>query len=284
MPTGLGLSTAVASRPDSAILPRVFVALSKLLPLFIYPLGLAIVLLWIAFFWRDPRRWLVLAAVLLLWLGSIRWVSHSLVRSLEAQYAPPAEIPAAEAIVVLGGGTRPAQYPRSMVEVNEAGDRLLQAAALYRDHKAEHVLVTGGRIDWLAPDETAAEADDMRSLMDFLGIPDEALLLEDESRNTFENAVNSAAILREWDIDEILLVTSAMHMPRSVPLFEQQGLRVIPAPTDYLISDAEWDHLWSGGFSAQLLNLLPNAENLAYTSRALKEYLGILVYGLRGWL
>jgi len=59
---------------------------------------------------------------------------------------------------------------------------------------------------------------------------------------------------------------------------------VTPAPTDFLVSDAEWQHLWRGGFSSTLINLLPNVEYLTYTTRCLKEYIGIAVYGLRGWL
>ncbi len=75
-----------------------------------------------------------------------------------------------------------------------------------------------------------------------------------------------------------------MHMPRSLALFEQQGLQVTPAPTDFLVSQAEWESLWTGDIRSQLIHLLPNAEYLAYTTRALKEYIGIAVYGLRGWL
>ena len=63
-----------------------------------------------------------------------------------------------------------------------------------------------------------------------------------------------------------------------------QGLRVTPAPTDFLVSDAEWQHLWRGGPSATLINLLPNVEYLTYTTRCLKEYIGIAVYAWRGWL
>jgi len=262
----------------------VFVFLSKLLPLFVFPLGLACLLLILALLWARARRLVIVLALILLWLGSSRYVAYSLVRSLERRYPALEGAPRADAIVVLGGGTRSSDPPRPMTEVNEAGDRLIYAAMLYRDGAAEVVLVTGGSIDWLQPEGIAPEANDMSALMQLLGVPGEALWLEAESRNTYENALYSREMLDEAGLNDILLVTSAMHMPRSVPLFVAQGLRVTPAPTDFLVSDAEWQHLWRAGPAATLINLLPNVEYLTYTTRCLKEYIGLAVYALRGWL
>jgi uncharacterized SAM-binding protein YcdF (DUF218 family) len=108
--------------------------------------------------------------------------------------------------------------------------------------------------------------------------------LESTSRNTYENGVNSHEILAKEGIKRILLVTSATHMPRAVRVFERQGLEVIPAPTDFLVTRAEWQYLREAGPHTQLINLLPSAGNLELTTRALKEYIGIAVYKLRGWL
>lgn len=73
-------------------------------------------------------------------------------------------------------------------------------------------------------------------------------------------------------------------MPRSVAIFEAQGLEVIPAPTDFGITKENWQDLWQPNLSAQLTQLLPNVSNLGMTTTALKEYIGIIVYRLRGWL
>lgn len=267
----------------SVILAVVFVFLSKFLPLFIFPLGFVFILILVALFWSRGRRLILIVALAILWLGSSRYVAYALVRSLESQYSTPAKALQADAIVILGGGTRGSDPPRPMTEINEAGDRLLYGASLYHKGAAPVVLVTGGSIEWLTPEGIGPEANDMSALMGLLGIPPEALLLEAESRNTYENALFSKQLLADRGMDEVLLVTSAMHMPRSLPLFEAQGLRVMPAPTDYLVSDAEWRHLWDGGPTVTLINLLPNVEYLTYTTRALKEYIGIAVYGLRGW-
>lgn len=272
------------ARVPFAILAAMFVFLSKFLPLFIFPLGLIALLLILALLWRRGRKIAIILALIVLWLGSSRYVAYALVRSLESRYPAPTGDLRADAIVVLGGGTRGSDPPRPMTEVNEAGDRLLYGARLYHDGAAPVILVTGGSIEWLTPEGISPEANDMSALMEMLGTPPESLWLEARSRNTYENALYSREMLAEEGMNDILLVTSAMHMPRSVPLFEAQGLQVTPAPTDFLVSDAEWRHLWRGGPTATLINLLPNVEYLTYTTRALKEYIGLAVYGLRGWL
>src|SRR5690349_2037016 len=112
-----------------------FVFLSKFLPQFIYPLGLVSLLLIVALVARKRARLrnaALIACLALVWIGGNRWVSSALTRSLEWRYLPPAELPHAEAIVVLGGGTDAPDYPRSTVEVNGAGDRVLYAARLYK--------------------------------------------------------------------------------------------------------------------------------------------------------
>lgn len=266
------------------MLAAVFVFLSKFLPLFVFPLGFIALLLIVAALWQRGRRALVLLALAVLWLAGSRYVAYALIRDLETRYPPLAPGQQADAIVVLGGGTRGSDPPRPMVEVNEAGDRLLYGATLYHAAAAPIVLVTGGSIEWLTPEGVGPEANDMSSLMGLLGVPPEALWLESRSRNTYENALFSREMLAEAGMTDILLVTSAMHMPRSVPLFEAQGLNVTPAPTDFLVSDAEWHHLWRGGPTSTIINLLPNVEYLTYTTRALKEYIGLIVYSLRGWL
>jgi uncharacterized SAM-binding protein YcdF (DUF218 family) len=262
-----------------------FVYLSKTLPLLVYPVGLVTILILAALLTaRRPRmqRVLLLLALGVLFIAGNRCVADGLQRSLEWRYLPLNEIPKAEAIVLLGGGTQTAAYPRTTVELNSAGDRVLYAAHLYRQGKADHILVSGGSIDWLAPTSTPAQ--DMASLLEELLVPKNAIWLESTSRNTYENAANSRRILEPLGIQRIILVTSAAHMPRSVALFEHQGFEVIPAPTDFRITQSGWDQMTSTSLLVQLLNLFPSAENLSQTTGALKEYIGMFIYRLRGWL
>ncbi len=262
-----------------------FVILSKFLPLFLYPLGLACLLLVLALLLTRRPAWQRLftgVALFALLAGSSRWVSNGLARSLEWRYLPPAEMPEADVIVVLGGSTLAAQYPRPIVEVNGAGDRVIYAAWLYKQGKAPHLLLSGGVIDWLSSGPSPAE--NMADLLGKMGVPQQAIWLESTSQNTYENAVNSRQILQAKGIRRIILVTSAMHMPRAVGLFEKQGLQVIPAPTDFTATQAQAQPGGVDYLLNQAFNLLPSAEDLALTSRVLKEYLGLFVYRLRGWL
>jgi uncharacterized SAM-binding protein YcdF (DUF218 family) len=228
------------------------------------------------------RNGLIIAALAILGLGSTSLVANGLAKSLEWRYLPPKNIPAADAIVVLGGGTEANLYPRSSVEVNGAGDRVLYAAQLYKEGKAAHILLSGGEISWLN-DTSSTPAQEMAIILKNMGVREDALWLDTQSQNTYENAYYSAMMLKERNIHKVLLITSAMHMPRAVALFEKQGIGVIPVPVDYSITQSdqsENDRDWLG----QLLGFLPSAGNLASTTNALKEYIGIFTYWLRGWL
>jgi uncharacterized SAM-binding protein YcdF (DUF218 family) len=263
-----------------------FIFLSKLLPLFIYPTGLACLLVILAIILRGKKRlqlFLLIGTFITIWVGGNKWVAMSLARSLEWRYLPMIDIPNADVIVVLGGGTESAQPPRQMVEVNSAGDRILYAAKLYKQGKAPHILLSGGNISFLGTRESTP-ASEMFDLMQFVGIPPEAIWLQNQSQNTHEDALYCQEILAQKGIKRILLVTSAMHMPRSVALFEHNGLQVIPAPTDFTVTYQNWADLTKPDLKAQLINLIPNSSDMAIITNALKEYIGMFVYRLQGWI
>ena len=109
------------------------------------------------------------------------------------------------------------------------------------------------------------------------------MLLERQSANTYENAVFSWELAEPLGIRRILLVTSALHMPRSVPLFENQGFTVIPAPTDYMFTERPRSRPLLETWPDLLIGLFPSAGAMSATTQAIKEYIGIGVYWLRGW-
>ena len=263
-----------------------FIFLSKFLPLFVYPLGLACVLIFLALlvsYKRKTSNILITLALVILWLSSTTGFSNLLARSLELKYLPPTEIPSGQVLVVLGGGTEPASPPRTTVEINGAGDRVLYAAELYREGKAPFILLSGGDIEWLSSGSTTP-AQDMAALLVQMGVPESALWLENESKNTYENALYAKEFLDEQDINQILLVTSAMHMPRAVALFEKQGFEVTPLPVDFSVTDSISASSSEGNIVGKLIDIMPTASNLALTTNAMKEYLGYFIYKLQGWL
>jgi uncharacterized SAM-binding protein YcdF (DUF218 family) len=259
-----------------------FLFLSKLLPLLLYPLGLTIVLTLIGLIFLKRRRprlasRLIILGIWLLYSSSTELVAHALTRSLESQNLPT-DIAPADAIVVLGGGTKSPQAPRILPEVSEAGDRVIYAAKLYKDNKAPKIILSGGRVTWKA--ETGSESADMAILLDLLGIPRTAILEDPTSLNTRQNAVNVKQIVDREQFKRLILVTSATHMPRSIAIFRRLGMDVIPAPTDFYTTEADRQLSPQG----RLLSLLPDAENLFLTTRSLKEYVGLFIYWLRGWV
>ena len=267
-----------------------FLFLSKFLPPFIYPLGLACLFLALALLLGrrpDWQRRLTAATLVVLWLGGNRIVAMTLLRSLEWRYTPPtisgAPPPQADVIVVLGGATRAQAFPRTASEVNEAGDRLLCAARLYQQGAAPRILLSGGNVPWLGP-ASIPEAEAMADILMAIGIPRDAIWTEPVSRNTHENAVETEALLESRGVTNVILVTSALHMPRAYRIFAKTDLNVIPVPADYLVTREDWEHYTQPDPVVQLVNLLPSAQNLHWTTSALKEYVGIWIYRLQGWL
>ncbi len=263
-----------------------FVFFSKLLPLLVYPLGSASILLILALILHKRRKLqtaLIVLSIAVLWLGGSPWISALTLRSLEWRYLPPDPMPWAEAIVVLGGGTDPAEYPRSTTEINGSGDRVLYGALLYKEGKAPLVLLSGGSITFLGK-HPSTPAEQMAEIMTWIGVPEDAMVLQPKSQNTYEDALYCAEILKERGIKRIILVTSAFHMPRAVGLFEHQGFMVIPAPTDYKITGQGWDNLVHADFQGMIISLLPDVNDMSLTAVAIKEYIGIAVYSLRGWM
>jgi uncharacterized SAM-binding protein YcdF (DUF218 family) len=184
-------------------------------------------------------------------------------------------------MIVLAGGTEPQETPRQTVEVNGAGDRVLYAALLYRQGAAPLMLLCGGDIPWMDT-SVHSPAEDMQTLLLEMGIPKETMLLETKSQNTSENASNCSGLLKERGINEAILVTSAVHMPRAMRMFTDQGLQLTAAPADYSITDNGWDQLWQKPDENFLTNLMPSASALGQTTNAIKEYIGMLWYRLGG--
>lgn len=227
--------------------------------------------------WRRTAVGLCTFAVVWLWGWSMPVVARALDQSLSNGYAfQPAEaLPAADAIVLLGSGSRPNPAAPSHPDMNEAVDRIWHAARLYRGGKAPLIIVSSGyRWGRLRPSELAP-ADAARVLLLSLGVPDSAIVVEKRSRTTRQNALYTAELVAEQGIRKVLLTTSAWHMPRAEAAFRQVGLAVVPAATDYLPPDPRP--------KTSYLRFIPTVSALSVTSRSLREYLGLLVYRVRGW-
>ena len=251
--------------------------LSKLLPPFLYPLGLALLLALVALVFsrfRRLRRTALVLAVVLLWLPAMPVTANLLALGWEAAYPPvvTADLPEADAIVVLGGVVTQPLPPRTAPELDSAADRLFETARLFHAGKAAHVVISAGNLPWDAV--VAPEAEWIASLLGELGVPAAAVTLEEKSRNTRENALFTAAVLKEKGWRSVLLVTSADHMRRAIAAFRQAGVTATAASTD-----VKGHRPVYGG----VLDLLPDADALAATTSIVKEMIGLAYYRLRGW-
>lgn len=223
--------------------------------------------------WRGRRRaGVALAGLCLaaLWLFSTPWVAWALAMPLEQRHppVPAAASPVADAVLVLGGAlSAPLPPEQPHIGFGMAAERVWHAASLYRAGKARWVLVSGGNKPGY--EDVAPEAEAIAEVLRALGVPAGALRLEGRSRNTRENAAFSRPMVRQVGARRVLLVTSALHMPRALKEFQTafagSGVAFIPAATD---ADALGDE--PDGWAAWL----PDARALEWSSRAVKEYLG----------
>jgi len=252
--------------------------LDKILTQFTSPLSLALLLALAGLALLLARRRLAGAGLLLLALGglgllSLPAVADTLLRSIEERYPelPASEFPVAEAIIVLGGGIDPRVETRPYPDLQSGADRVWHAARIFRAGKAPLLILSGGVIPRLGTKVSEAEA--MRIFLVDLGVPTKAIRLEERSRNTYENAVFTEEILRKSGLTRVLLVTSALHMPRAMAAFRAAGVEAIPAPTDFMVRDEP----------SQLLHWLPDVKSLTVSTAVWHEYLGLWMYRRRGW-
>lgn len=245
----------------------------------IYPLPLALlaILLGALLLWKQRRIIgvaLIGMAVLGLYLLSTPAISDALAGSLERQYGPVPvdELPRTDAIVVLGGGVDPPARPREGADLGYAADRVWHGAAVYRAGRAPLVITTGAR-PYAGRGDSAAET--ARDLLLRLGVPGSALVVRGDSTSTREDALTVREAMEQRRIEDVLLVTSAVHMPRAVATFRAAGIRLWPASTDHEVVAPARRGVWAW---------LPYHRAFTRSNHAWHEYAGMLYYRLRGWV
>jgi len=183
-------------------------------------------------------------------------------------YRQPDDLPKADAIVVLGGNTANDRPNWFLPYERETAVRRFQTAAqIYAAGRAPRIVLSGGALSG-----QVSEAQGMAHALRQSGIPHDALILENASRTTYENALLTEDELRDRRIGTVLLVTSALHMPRAMAAFQKQGVTVTAAPSQPQIV-----------LPAGLNPWLPDERSLHGSRSIIKEYLGLFVYWLRGW-
>jgi uncharacterized SAM-binding protein YcdF (DUF218 family) len=232
-------------------------------------LGLAIVWLW----WKGKlsrlQQIVITVPYLLLLAMSLPVVASLAFSSLEGSY-PPMENRSSdvEAIVVLGGYVSPPSMRRDYAVLGaDTLSRCLHGAALFRKGEPCWLIVSGGKVD--ANQSGPSVAESMRDFLVSQGVQEEYILLEDRSRNTYENAVESAKLLNRQGVEEVLLVTDAASLLRAELCFRRQGINVIPSGCRYRVL---------GGVQFSIVGFLPSVDAAKGVSEVWHEWLGLAWY------
>jgi uncharacterized SAM-binding protein YcdF (DUF218 family) len=242
---------------------------SKLLAAFLQPLTWAAVLFLLALWWLPKRpvagRRALLAGIAI--SAVIGWLPlpNALLRHMESQYpAPQGSLQPYVGMLVLGGaiGIPYGEQDVRRYTLDASAQRMTAPVALLRQYPHLLLLFSGGQSDVIA--RVTSVADAAREFYVSMGLPPDRLLYERAARNTYENAVLSAKVPGVDKTQPWLLVTSALHMPRSMALFQREGWNVTPYPVDFRTgSYTPWSHYSIAGGALRWETLLHEVVGLA---------------------
>lgn len=239
-------------------------------------LAMALAVLWLLARaqWRAAV-WLAVPTLVLWAIGSTP-VAETLARRMEQPYATNAllNLPEADAVVALGGGHSSSAYDPLRFSINEAGDRVLAALEIVRQGKAR-ALVLGGS----GPVEAFPDRPSMTLVQDWIvrwDLCPVTLTNLGLCANTREEAVRFRALQVEHGWRRVVLVTSALHVPRAVAVFRAAGVEVIPVAADFQVVGVPP--------AADAVSPFPSQRRFNLLARCLHERIGMTYYRARGWL
>ncbi|MDP9195987.1 MAG: YdcF family protein [Pseudomonadota bacterium] len=254
-------------------------ALSKILSLLIHPAHLLLLALLAGLWFLRPRsarpragRFLVFACTASLFLLGLAPVCARIAGPLENRFPVPEISGSVDGIVVLAGFLSPwSTEGRGQFALNGNAERLVELVSLMHRFPKAKVVFTGGSGSLMSGD--IREADAVRQILNDMGVDTRRIIFERESRTTYENVMYSKALADPQPEEKWLLVTSAMHIPRAVGVFRQQGWPVTAWPCDYQTP-------------APGTALRPDfavLRGLVIASLAVHEYAGLVSYYLSGY-
>lgn len=252
-----------------------FYALSKIIGLAINPLIWILTLLFLAFTLRSSRlkKTLFTLALIFTVFFSNSFILNEFLKNWEPKGVEIEELkPKYDYGIVLSGMV---WYDTDSKRLNfmKSSDRIWQAVRLYEKGIIDKILITGGAASYFQKD--TVESVLLKGFLEEIGITSNDIVIETQARNTRENAYYTAELLKNRDYNNLLLITSASHMPRSIRCFESVGLRCDTFPTDH----------YSGArkFNIETL-LIPNAQTLANWNIIIHEWFGMLSYKIAGYI
>lgn len=219
----------------------------------------------------------------LLWIGiglllffTNPFLSNMALLAWEPEFKSFEEIESHEIGIVLTGVTNMSKTAYDRTFFNKGADRITHALQLYRIGKIKKILITGGQ--GLNPSNPQTEAELLKRFLIMTGMPEQDILIEDQAKNTAQNAQFTKDFLEKNQIpanQEFILITSAFHMKRAKGCFDKVGLKTVTFPVDYYSHDIKYD----------IPSLFfPDPSSLEYWTKLFKEWIGILVYKIVGYI
>ena len=252
-----------------------FFILSKTLHFLLMPIIWVVALLFLAALLKSPKwkRASLVSALALLLFFSNPFISNEAWRAWEIEAMPIKDVNDYDVAVILTGVTSYREDVPDRIHTSKGSDRFLHPLQLYRMGKIEKFLITGGS-GYVLKDRIP-EADQIEKVLLLAGVAEEDIITESNSRNTRENATNTAAFLQKNpDFDKVLLVTSAFHMRRAAACFERAGIKADSFTADF--------YGYERRFTPDEL-IIPNAAAFNTWHLLIHEVTGFLVYKLLGY-
>ncbi|MCK6617449.1 MAG: YdcF family protein [Cyclobacteriaceae bacterium] len=253
-----------------------FFFLSKTLGYLVMPLVLISLLLLISALlktqqWRKRLFW---TAFGLLYLFSNEFIANEIMLRWEVPPTPYAEIANPFSYgIILTGVTRNDASLTDRVFFEHGADRVVHAVDLYKRGMLKKIIVSGGTGRLFT--KSRKEADEIGKALVLMGVPADSLVIENESRNTYESAVHVKRMLPADTTEGIVLITSGFHMRRSLACFRKAGLNVTPFSTDFYTHPRY--------YTLDVL-FLPKVDALLIWSKLFKEWTGFVAYWLAGYV
>ncbi|PJA09039.1 MAG: hypothetical protein COX70_02545 [Flavobacteriales bacterium CG_4_10_14_0_2_um_filter_32_8] len=253
-----------------------FFFLSKILQFLISPVSwVFIILLW-GILSKNPKRKkrLLITSLLVFYFFSNSFIVDEVFRRYEERDLKYSEITETYDVAIVLGGFVTDDPNQELEGFHSSSDRLFHALKLYKTGIAKKIMIVSG--SGVITNQEEKEALVIKNYLLKIGIPKADLLVESESKNTHENAVNTALILNEKYIDgKYILVTSGFHMPRAKKCFEKAGLSITPFSVDQQAGERKFliDHLF-----------IPDTYALLKWEILLHEWTGFIAYKMAGYI
>jgi uncharacterized SAM-binding protein YcdF (DUF218 family) len=256
-----------------------FFTISKLLYFIIQPIVWLVVLLAWAYFTKNEKKRakILRGCFVMVILMTNPFLSNRIYRAWEIAETPMATMQDTFDVgIVLGGFSDFDLYSNDdRLNLNWAGNRFLDAMILYKRGVIKKILLSGE--DDRLTGERANEANLAKTTLLQLGVPESDILLENRAKNTRENAVFTKELLEKLQLDtsKLLLITSALHMRRSIGCFNKVGLKYTPFPAHFVANRLQWN---------TRSTIIPDSKAFLKFEKILKEMVGCVVYWLQGYI